>query len=613
MGSNLRRRGGVYWFRRRVPDAIRAAVGKNEISHSLMTASPSVARARAKSAWLQTEAMFLEMARNPSLSIKQAMLLIEQLASEPLLDSPTSDELVNSLLGGKGAVAALLFNKEAMSLVMDLPDGRRRHIAAHLTLMAERMESGVARLGQAVALDQVDLEKHRGSQERARADEAEAALMQTKRAAEVAEEVNRRLAAIAATHAEPLPAPVLPPPALPAQPDVDTRHTPSAKSPSPMLSVLAEDFFRSRLDDDGMTHQVVGQERGTVRRFIEACSDRRPNYYGRGDVSEFLGIMRKLPATYGKSPKDKDISLTDLIARADKGNLPRVKAKTAQCHLTNLSQLFRFAVDKGHMSVAERAELVGSHRVRRSKDAVAARDERGAWTSEELVKLFDSPVWRGCHPVNRSQPGDEIIRDAKFWIPLLALFHGARLEEFADLYRRDIQIIDGTWVIDLVESVQADDEDGTTEDERMRRLKNVNAKRKVPVHPELLRMGFIAYVTTTAPGADDPLFPDLEPQGKDGKRGPRMTRWFVEYRKATGIYRPGVAVHALRHNANTRLRNLISGFQHERAVAYMFGHSQGGGEGRERYDKGPGLKEAAATLALLTYPDLDFSHLYSQG
>lgn len=47
-----------------------------------------------------------------------------------------------------------------------------------------------------------------------------------------------------------------------------------------------------------------------------------------------------------------------------------------------------------------------------------------------------------------------------------------------------------------------------------------------------------------------------------------------------------------------------------RHVEFMFGHAGGGGEGRARYDKGPGLKAAAETLALLRYPEVDLSHLY---
>jgi integrase len=216
-------------------------------------------------------------------------------------------------------------------------------------------------------------------------------------------------------------------------------------------------------------------------------------------------------------------------------------------------------------------------------------------------------VWKGCaSEARRSEPGPHIIRDARFWLPILALYQGARLEELADLYGRDVRRVDETWIVRIEET------EGNAEG-RHRRLKTKNATRVVPLHPEIIRLGFLGYVRDKAPGSDDPLFPDLRPQGKDGKRGPRITRWFVEYRKAIGIYREGVGMHAFRHTANTRLRDAISDWQQERHVACLLGHSQGGGEGRERYDKGPGLKAVARTLALLHHPEVDLSHLYAAG
>ncbi len=77
-----------------------------------------------------------------------------------------------------------------------------------------------------------------------------------------------------------------------------------------------------------------------------------------------------------------------------------------------------------------------------------------------------------------------------------------------------------------------------------------------------------------------------------------------------------MAGHALRHNANTRLRNALKDEQQRRHVNYMFGWGGGGawkdngGEGEKRYDQGPPPREAVATLELLRYPELDFSHLY---
>jgi len=249
-------------------------------------------------------------------------------------------------------------------------------------------------------------------------------------------------------------------------------------------------------------------------------------------------------------------------------------------------------MDAGHLTNGQRGELVENHRFREGR---GARDQRDAWTAEELTNLFASPVWRGCRgETRRSEPGTHVIKDAKFWLPILALFHGARLEEFADLRRRDIGREGGTWFVRITEA-------------EGRRLKTKNAERMVPLHPEVLRLGFVEHAERIAPDPGDPLFPDLEPQGKDRKRGPRMTRWFVNYRRQIGLYREGVAMHAFRHAAITRLRDVAHG-ERERHIDFMMGHARGSGEGRARYDKGPGLTAAAETLAMLRFPGVDLSH-----
>lgn len=46
---------GVYWFRKRVPQRLRATVGKSEIKFSLLTRDPNVARLRNLEAMLKVE------------------------------------------------------------------------------------------------------------------------------------------------------------------------------------------------------------------------------------------------------------------------------------------------------------------------------------------------------------------------------------------------------------------------------------------------------------------------------------------------------------------------------------------------------------------------------
>lgn len=81
----------------------------------------------------------------------------------------------------------------------------------------------------------------------------------------------------------------------------------------------------------------MGQERGTLRRFLELAGDRPVDAYGRGDITRFLSTLRRLPSNYGRSPKDKDQTLVDIIAQADAEGAERLTDKTVKRHLSALS------------------------------------------------------------------------------------------------------------------------------------------------------------------------------------------------------------------------------------------------------------------------------------
>ncbi|WP_372624138.1 hypothetical protein [Falsiroseomonas sp.] len=197
-------------------------------------------------------------------------------------------------------------------------------------------------------------------------------------------------------------------------------------APAPLGSALVEPFFVHRETIGDISHHDMSQERTTLRLFLEVCGDKPADAYTRSDVTRFLNTMRRMPVHYGKSQKDKGRAVVDIIAEADAKESKRLSDKTVKRHHTALSQFFRCAMDEGHIAVAQHGELVGKHRFREERKA---RDQRDTWTPEELRALFASPVWTGCHPHFRTQPGDQVIGDAKFWLPILALYHGARLEE----------------------------------------------------------------------------------------------------------------------------------------------------------------------------------------
>ena len=70
-----------------------------------------------------------------------------------------------------------------------------------------------------------------------------------------------------------------------------------------------------------------------------------------------------------------------------------------------------------------------------------AREERDPFTLNELNAIFTAPIFTGCELENHWKvSGKTILRSsAKFWVPLLALYTGARLNELCKLRVRDIK------------------------------------------------------------------------------------------------------------------------------------------------------------------------------
>src|SRR5262249_48174024 len=153
------------------------------------------------------------------------------------------------------------------------------------------------------------------------------------------------------------------------------RVAPEAPAPvaAPQASALIEPFFVRRETIDESSHHDMQQDRTTLRLFLDVSGDRPVNTYGRGDVTAFLDTRRQLPGTYGKSPKDKDRRVADIIVAASP-EAHRLADKTVKRHRTALAQFLQFAMDKGHLTAGHLTELTAKHRFKAAKKARDQRD-----------------------------------------------------------------------------------------------------------------------------------------------------------------------------------------------------------------------------------------------
>src|SRR5690606_39458165 len=97
------------------------------------------------------------------------------------------------------------------------------------------------------------------------------------------------------------------------------------------------------------------------------------------------------------------------------------------------------------------------------------RKVRVAFSSEDLHRIFHSPIYTaGLRP-----RGGGI--EAAFWLPLLALFTGARVEELAQLTTADLMHARG-----LGHYLNISDE------AEHAKLKNASSRRRIPLHATLI-------------------------------------------------------------------------------------------------------------------------------
>lgn len=265
------------------------------------------------------------------------------------------------------------------------------------------------------------------------------------------------------------------------------------------------------------------------------------------DGVKLFEAAQGLPVNAEKLAATKGLPVAEQIAEAARLGLPTLAPKTINDrYMANLRALFGFAQQRGWM---DRNPVLGL----RAKQKVAAAEAREPFGAGRLKKLLASAPWKPEDPTGGGKP-------IRFWGPLLALYHGLRLGEVAGLEISDIGEEGGQPML-LIRS-------GT------RQLKTAAARRDIPLHPELVRLGFIEFVEQRRSGsnADAMLFAGEKAYARD-QWGRALGEWFTKHVRSLKLEGRKLTFHALRHDFRDALREA----EVEPALAdYIMGHAQAG-------------------------------------
>jgi site-specific recombinase XerD len=224
--------------------------------------------------------------------------------------------------------------------------------------------------------------------------------------------------------------------------------------------------------------------------------------------------------------------------------------KTAHDRLTWVKSLLKFA--QQDLGVLPQNPWTGLDIA--SQPAVRRRP----WTQAELSTLFAHEIWsKGRLPSTPKAGGA-----AAYWLPILALYTGARCSELCQLRVADVHVDVNPPVIHITDGGQG------------QRVKTQAAHRIVPIHSELIRLGFLEYVKSLN---GESLWPTL-PQRKN-KPGGYFSAYFGELRQSLGLA-PQVVFHSFRHTVRSQLveRGIA-----ETVIDRLLGHESAGSIGARVY------------------------------
>lgn len=198
-----------------------------------------------------------------------------------------------------------------------------------------------------------------------------------------------------------------------------------------------------------------------------------------------------------------------------------------------LGTLFNYAVDN---------DLIPANPAKGIKvaDKRRAKDKRLHFDRDELKAMFSGPVHiDGARPVGGGG-------EAAYWLPLLALYTGARQTELGQLHPDDVYeeaYLDeeggehSAWVMRFAEN-----------EERGQKVKTEGSERRVPIHSDLIALGFLKVVAAAKAERRPRIFHKINPTAEGELMG-NWSKWFSRYlRKACGVADDRVVFHSFRHS-----------------------------------------------------------------
>jgi len=360
--------------------------------------------------------------------------------------------------------------------------------------------------------------------------------------------------------------------------------------------------------------RTIESYRGRLR-FWKTYFGKRPIYeITLKELADIQNWLTRLPVNY----LNIGLSVQEAVTMAqDQSSVHAAMSdKTRAEYLTQLRGVFEYSYNSGFIQ----KDLSSNIEIPNTKASVTIN--RLPFDSDDLKLIFQGSRYGRDFGMQRS----DLDYDVKFWLPLLAAFTGARLEELGQLKISDIITCPDTKIIYANISNSGKAADGTA-----KHLKNLNSNRPIPIHSTLINIGFLNYIEKRKKDKKDTgLFKLI--RNNQGQLTKGVSKWFsrLEKRKAGGfvkgyIERCGVvskgndddkrwskSFHSFRHTFIDNLRGAKmenNEYIREQDIGLVVGHEKDKLETANYGGDRSQLPLRKAVVEAIHYPDVAFNEI----
>jgi len=309
--------------------------------------------------------------------------------------------------------------------------------------------------------------------------------------------------------------------------------------------------FIDRKKVEGKSIKEIGSDNKILEEFVEIVGDFDFSRVTKKEVSYYIDVQTKLPPNRKKSQKYRDLTIKQVMEL----NLSQKETQTPQNINKRLSKLSVF----GNWGV--RQGLLLTNPFSGMKFLVKKQpNRRQPFTTDDLKKILKPETYLNwtinfehpykIHKVNNKLP--------YYWVFLLGIFSGMRTNEMCQLRCSDIRKEKNIWFMFV-------------EDSENTKVKTESSIRKVPLHPQLVELGFIDYVGNLRKKKKTRVFWELR-EDRDGFASKVSRHYNENFLPAIGVWEKHKKVlYCTRH---TFINKLYSEKVDENVIKTLVGHKK---------------------------------------